>query len=315
MAVISINGVTKFYDKNLVLDSVSFDIEEGEIFGLLGSNGAGKSTLTKLILGIEEPSSGTIRTFGKPSIKDVKQRVALVPQDVSFYHDFTVEKNLRYFASLGNLKGKMLEARVQFILKWLNLTNFRNLKSKNLSGGYQRLLNIAISLLHDPDLIFMDEPTVGLDPKMRQIFWTKIKELKTAGKTVIITTHYMDEAESLCSRIALLKKGKLLVVGKPHDLIRTHGGVKVTILQIPEKIEDKDINTMRTVLRQPGVFAQGDRLFIPLEQEHSLAKLTAITQWLMKQGYNITSSEVREPNLEDVFMNMTGERMAEGGEA
>jgi len=308
MKIVSVQNVSKSYGAKKVLDTVSFDIEEKEIFGLLGSNGAGKSTITSIILGLEKPSSGKVVLFEGQKV-NLKKKVALVPQDTAFYKDFSVEKNIKFFASVCGLQHNKIKPRVDFLMNWLNLSDFKDAKAGNLSGGYQRLLNIAISLVHDPELIFLDEPTVGLDPKMRQMFWVKIKDLKEAGKTIIITTHYMDEAEKLCTKLALMKKGKLLTIGKPIELISQYGGIKVMIFNIPGGVRGEDLQKIKSVLNQSTIVSRDDLLFIPFEQEHSFEKVIAITGWLMKKGYNISSSITKEPNLEDVFLNITGEGM------
>lgn len=155
----------------------------------------------------------------------------------------------------------------------------------------------------------VDEPTVGLDPKMRKMFWEKIEELKRNKKTIILTTHYMDEAEYLCDKIALLKKGEVLAVGTPADLIEEYGGIRVMILETNEEIVDMDIEKIRKALNQKSIIKKHKMLFIPLEQEHSLEKMLAITDWLIEKGYNVKSSTTKEPNLEDVFLNITGEKM------
>ena len=309
LPIVEVKSISKSFGSKKVLDAVSFGIEKGEIFGLLGSNGAGKSTITSIILGLEKQSSGEVILFGNDKSKNIKSRIALVPQDVAFYKDFSVEKNMRFFASISGLKRKKSAAKIEFLLKWLNLMDFKDTKADFLSGGYQRLLNIALSLLHDPELIFLDEPTAGLDPKMRQMLWEKIKELRDEGKTIILTTHYMDEAEKLCSRVALLKKGKLLVEGKPHELILKYGGIKVMIFDVEGGVKEEDLAKIRSVLNQSTVISKGELLFIPFELEHSLERVTAITEWLMKKGYNIRSSTTKEPTLEDVFLNITGETM------
>ncbi|MCX6800693.1 MAG: ABC transporter ATP-binding protein [Candidatus Diapherotrites archaeon] len=309
MVLLSIKNVSKIYGQKKVLDNISFDILEGEIFGLLGSNGAGKSTLMSIILGLNEPDSGEISVFGSAKIHDSIKKISLVPQDPAFYADFSVEKNMHFFGSINGLGGAVLEDRINFLLKWLELEEFRETTADFLSGGYQRLLNIALSLIHDPLLIFMDEPTAGLDPKMRQMFWSKIRELKKSGKTVIITTHYMDEAEALCTRIALLKKGALLSIGTPEELIRQYGGIKVVIFKMEKNVSQADIESIKKALKQESVIERGNLLIIPLQQAHSVEKIAAITQWLIDKGYNILSAMTKEPDLEDVFLNITGEKM------
>jgi ABC-2 type transport system ATP-binding protein len=275
---------------------------------LLGSNGAGKRTITKIILGLEKQTSGKVIFFDGKQIT-VKKKVSLVPQDTAFYKDFSVEKNMLFFASILGLKSKLAKERVDFLLKWLELDEFRKTRAGFLSGGYQRLLNIALSILHDPEIIFLDEPTVGLDPKMRRMFWDKIKELKKSGKTIILTTHYMDEAEGLCTKIALLKKGKLLITGKPLDLIQKYGGIDIMILQIENGVKEEHLEKIKEVLGTKGVLEKGEVLFLPIEKEHGLEKVLAVVQWIMNQGYNIKSSEMKEPSLEDVFLSLTGEKM------
>jgi ABC-2 type transport system ATP-binding protein len=311
MPIIAIEKISKSFGEKKVLDDVSLEIEQGEIFGLLGSNGAGKSTLTSIALDLQNPSSGNIYFFNKKKFSEVKQSVSLVPQDTAFYKDFSVKKNLRFFASIYGLKNKMADKRVEYLLDWLFLRKFSDTRACFLSGGYQRLLNIAIALIHDPEIIFLDEPTVGLDPNMRKKFWEKIKSLKAAGKTIILTTHYMDEAEELCSRLALMKNGKIISMGKPSDLIKIHGGIKVMIFDVENGVSGEDIQKLRTVLHQQIIVSKNNLLFIPFEQEHSIEKVVAITEWLIKKGYNILSSTTKEPSLEDVFINLTGELMEE----
>jgi ABC-2 type transport system ATP-binding protein len=308
MPIISIKDVTKQYGAKKVLKGVSFDINQGEIFGLLGSNGAGKSTITQIILGLQKQTSGSITYFEGKQV-NLKQKISLVPQDPAFYKDFSVEKNMRFFASIFGLKKNKINARVEFLLKWLELNDFKDVKASFLSGGYQRLLNIALSVIHDPEIIFLDEPTVGLDPKMRKMFWEKIKELKKAGKTIILTTHYMDEAQDLCTRIALLKKGELLITGSPQELIKKYGGLNLMIYKIENGLIDKDVEKIKEVLQNNSVMEKGELLFLPIENEHGVEKLTAITQWLINKGYNIVASTTRKPDLEDVFLNLTGEKM------
>lgn len=310
MPIISIQGISKQYGTKKVLDNVSLDIEQGEIFGLLGSNGAGKSTITNIILGLENCSSGKIVYYNNEKV-NLKRKIALVPQDVAFYKDFNVEQNLLFFASVSGLKKNLIKKRIDFLLDWLKLKDFRKTKSSFLSGGYQRLLNIAISIIGDPEIIFLDEPTVGLDPSMRKMLWEKIFELKDNGKTIILTTHYMDEAENLCTRIALLKKGQLLKIGKPTQMIKEFGGIKVMVLKIENGITDIDLNNIKRVLKHPGLILKGDMLFIPIVQEHGLEQTLAIIQWLINKGYNIISSITKEPDLEDVFLNLTSEKFSE----
>ncbi len=310
MPLVSMKNISKFYGKNKVLDSVSFDIGKGEIFGLLGSNGSGKSTIISVMLGLAGKHNGEVLLFDSKMNNSIKKRVALVPQDDSFYYDFSVQKNLYFFGTLAGLSGAALNQRVDYLLKWLLLDEYKNYRADQLSGGYQKLLNIAISLMNDPELIVFDEPTVGLDPKMRQLFWSKINALKGSGKTILITTHYMDEAERLCSRVALLKKGKIIALGQPVDLISKYGGAIVMVLKIYGELLRTDLEKLGKMVGKPPV-VKGDKLILTFNQFHSVEKMTEVTEWIMHKGYNIISSTTKEPDLEDVFLNIIGEKMTE----
>ena len=304
MAAVSVRKISKYYGKRLVLDKVSFSIKKGEIFGLLGSNGAGKSTLTRIMLSLEQPTEGRVRlgTAKNP-------RIAFVPQDLSFYRDFSVRKNIEYFASIYGAKGSGAGKVAAGLEAWLGLSEFSSSKAKYLSGGYQRLLNIAAALVNDPQIIFLDEPTVALDPKMRRMLWEKITELKKKGKTIILTTHYMDEAEELCSRAALLKNGKLLTVGRPADLIKKHGGKKAVSFDLKEHITGNDIEELTLAVKSEKIVTKENFIFIPVKKGDGLAESRKARNFLKAHGYTIISSTTREPSLEDVFLNLTGEKM------
>jgi len=308
MPVVSVKSISKFYGKKKVLDNISFDINEGEVFGLLGSNGAGKSTITSILIGLEKKSSGEFTLFNGDKRKNIKSRIALVSQEDSFYWNFTVKQNMYFFAALSGFHASRAKKRIDFLLKWLHLDEFSSVVSENLSGGYKKLLNIAISLIHDPELIFFDEPTVGLDPKMRQIFWDKITELKKIKKTIILTTHYMDEAQKLCDRIALLKKGKLIAIGSPEELISKYGGIRIVMFKIVGGVSDSDLNVVKEISGQKDVFCKGEYMFIPFKEEKIVGRVSSISGYLMSKGYNILSSTTKEPTLEDVFLNIVGEQ-------
>ena len=310
MPVVSMRNVSKFYGKSKVLNAVSFDVEQGEIFGLLGSNGSGKSTILSVMFGLGGEYFGEVLLFGRKMDASIKKRIALVPQHDSFYYDFSVKDNLFFFGALSGMRGVALDKRVDYLLKWLMLDEYKNYRADQLSGGYQKLLSIAISLINDPELIVFDEPTVGLDPKMRQLFWAKINALKNSGKTILITTHYMDEAEQLCSRVALLKKGKIIALGKPADLIKKYGGAIVMVLKIYGEFLRTDLDKLEKMVGKPPLIL-GDKLVLLFNQFHSVEKMTEVTEWIMHKGYNIISSTTREPSLEDVFLNILGEKMTE----
>lgn len=223
--IIEVKSVTKSFDTQIVLKGLSFSIKKGEILGLLGPNAAGKSTISKIIMGILKADSGKILyndnelNYNKNIISS---KFSLVPQEEFFYKDFTVKENLNFFGLIYNLSNSEIETRSEELISWFNLSRFRNKKAKDMSGGYRRLLNIAVSLVHDPEVIFLDEPTVALDPSVRKDIWDKIIELKNKGKTIVITTHYIEEAEVLCDNVVLLMEGKILQEGAPKKLIHKY---------------------------------------------------------------------------------------------
>ncbi len=310
MDIVVVKNVSKKYGAKTVLDDVSFSIEKGTIFGLLGSNGAGKSTITAIMLGLEKTVFGKVTICGEDNPRKVRGKIALVPQETAFYKDFTVKENLDFFCSIENLKGKHLNQKVDHLINWLSLKEFRNIKTGFLSGGYQRLLNIALSLITDPEVLFMDEPTVGLDPSMRKLLWEKIHELKKGGMTIVLTTHYMDEAQKLCDKIALLKKGKLISIGTPDSLVKDYGGLRTAVLQVQNGLKECDLPFLEKIFGNRDYIIQNEWIFIPLKRGDNFSKVAELTEELVDKGYVIVSSTTREPNLEDVFINLTGEKFA-----
>lgn len=223
--ILVVKNINKSFGKSAVLQGINLVLKEKEIFGLLGPNAAGKSTLAKIMIGSLKPDSGSVHYYGKELFSnknEINKFIALVPQEEYFYRDFSSKRNLEFCGMLYGLKGKELNETVSFLLDWLNLKNFKDVTSSKLSGGYRRLLNMACSLVHSPKIVFMDEPTVGLDPKMRRIFWGKIRELRESGATIVLTTHYMDEAESLCDRIAFVMGGRILDEGNPSEIVKKY---------------------------------------------------------------------------------------------
>ena len=305
-------NIKKSYGSYLALNDVSLKLRDSEVFGLLGSNGAGKSTLTNIMSGLIEQDEGEVYYYGyelKENYKEIKKYFSIVPQEVSCYHGFTVKENLKFFGLMNGIKGQELKEKIEYLLKWLDLTKYAKKTVNELSGGYKRLTNIAISLLNDPDIIFMDEPTVGLDPKIRHMMWEKIEELKDNGKSICLTTHYLDEAEELCDSVGILFNGKLLVEGNPQNLINKHGGYRVFTLKIDQIVPQQIIGTLKKVFKESMVDVTGNKIIISLEQKNSFEKITSLTKWLVHKGYKVKSSVVKEPELEDVFLNITGQQL------
>jgi len=309
-SVVEVQNIKKSFGSFKALDGVSLEIKEGELFGLLGPNGAGKSTLAKILTGQLKADSGNVLINNLPlsqNYSKLKSIFSIVPQEPCFYFAFTVKQNLEFFGSLNGLSGKALKERTAFLMAWLNLTQFANRKATNLSGGYQRLLNIALSLLNNPKLLFLDEPTAGLDPTMRQLFWKKLDELRIQGTTICITTHYMDEAQQLCDRIALVVSGKLLMQGTPNSLVKLFGGSRIFVLKLSREIEDSLIKELELALPHYPVAGIKDMLVITFNQFSFLEKAGAINEIILKQNYQVLSSSIKEPDLEDVFIRLTGQ--------
>ncbi len=305
--VLKVQDITKAYGKQKVLVDVDLEVIEGEIFGLLGPNGAGKSTLMKILNGLSLQDGGKAKFFGKfnPTEIELRKKVAFIPQEDSFYRFFSVEENLSFFGSLYGIKGKKLKERIDFLLEWLNLSFFRKRKAENLSGGYRKMLNIGCSLVYDPSFIFLDEPTVGLDPDMRRLLWKKLIELKDQNKTLFITTHYMDEAQELCNRVSLILEGKILVCESPGKLIEKYGGDKNLEFEIDKPVTKKLENQLSQGLGN-AVQINNQKINVSFKGKNEINALAKINNLIKLNGFDITKMTVKEPDLENVFLNLTG---------
>lgn len=221
--IVVLDGLTKKYDNKTVVDHVSLDIEKGEIFGLLGPNGAGKSTMMNMVCSIKKPTMGNIQLFGYDTKKDmnkVKAKLGYIPQELAIHGNLKAWENVELFTSLYGLKGKELKQRVEESLRFVGLEDKRDGFVKNFSGGMKRRLNIACAIGHKPELLIFDEPTVGIDPQSRNFILEKIRETNKAGATVIYTSHYMEEIEAICTRVAIMDNGKIIAIGTKEDLVR-----------------------------------------------------------------------------------------------
>lgn len=216
--IVSIQHISKVFGKQQVLKDISLDIHEGEIFGLLGPSGAGKTTLVKQLVGLDLPTSGQNFLFQEkmPALKLI-ERVGYMAQSDALYGELSAKENLQFFAALYGLKGKKQQQRMNEVMEIVQLTNHMNKLVSNYSGGMKRRLSLAISLLHEPDILILDEPTVGIDPVLRKSIWGAFYDLKSKGTTIIVTTHVMDEAEK-CDRLGLMRDGRLIAIGTPKEL-------------------------------------------------------------------------------------------------
>ena len=223
--VLSVAGLRKRYGAEEVVAGIDFEVQAGECFGLLGPNGAGKTTTLKLCLGLIEPDGGTIRLLDRPvpgEAREARQRVGVVPQFDNLDPDFSASENLQVYGRYFGLKKKDIEARIPQLLEFAGLSGREASKIQTLSGGMKRRLTLARALVNDPEVVFLDEPTTGLDPQARHLIWERLKGLKQEGKTLLLTTHFLEEAERLCSRLVIMDHGRIIALGSPRELIAKH---------------------------------------------------------------------------------------------
>ena len=221
--ILKLSGLTKKFDSRTAVDHISLDIREGEIFGLLGPNGAGKSTTLNMVCSLPKPTSGSIEAFGMDAAKNmnkIKRRIGYIPQDLAIHGNLKAWENVELFTSLYGIKGKELKAAIDDSLEFVGLLDRRNSYAKTFSGGMKRRLNIACAIGHKPDLMIFDEPTVGIDPQSRNFILEKIRQANESGATVIYTSHYMEEVEAICTRIAIMDGGKIIATGTREELVR-----------------------------------------------------------------------------------------------
>ena len=302
-------NVSVKYGSYVAVEGLNLSVEGGEILGLLGPNGAGKSTAMKAISGQITNYTGRIEIEGneiKTLGRKLAQYVGIVPQEYSFLYDFQVEENLRFFGELAGIGKTELDERIRQLLEQLQLKEFAKKPAKDLSGGYKRLLNIAISILHNPKILLMDEPTVGLDPEIRGKIWKVIRSLKENGMTIVLTTHYLDEAKELCDRIAIVNRGKMLAFGAPWQIVKEFGGRSVAVLQIDSDVE----NSLNALEPEDGVRITISRRMISIicKREQLIRTVGRIAKELEKGGKRILDSVVKEPDLDEAFENAVGIR-------
>jgi ABC-2 type transport system ATP-binding protein len=223
MPAIEIIGLTKRFGDLVAVDSLDLTIEQGEVYGLLGPNGAGKTTVIRVLVGLAKPTEGSLKVMGRPAgDRGLASRIGYMPQELALYEALTVDENLDLYGGLFGMRDEELEVRKMEVLRFVALEERRQDLVNTLSGGMRHRVSLAISLLHEPDILFLDEPTVGVDPELRASFWDNFGKLKASGKTVVITTHYMDEAKH-CDRIGLMHRGRLVAEGRPTDVIARAG--------------------------------------------------------------------------------------------
>ena len=298
MSHLKVRALRKSYGANEVVAGIDLDLAPGECFGLLGPNGAGKTTTLRLCLGLTEPDSGEISVFGVPVPREARRartRIGVVPQMDNLDPDFTVRENLQVYGRYFDLSAREVDARIPALLEFAGLTNRDGDKIRALSGGMKRRLTLARALINDPDLIFLDEPTTGLDPQARHLIWQRLRQLLAQGKTIFLTTHFMDEAERLCSRLAVMDHGRMIASGTPRELVECH--IEPQVVEVFGDGAEAWANEQGARLAERCETA-GETVFCYVHDAAPLIDDLAARPELRYVH--------RPANLEDVFLRLTG---------
>jgi len=315
---IEVDSVTKRFEDVVAVDNLSISVAKGELFGLLGPNGAGKSTLTKMISGMLNPTSGTIKV-GNYSVQDesmkVKEILGVVPQDIVLYDYLNAKENLAFYGRLYGLSGRKLSTKIDELLEFTQLDEKAVKRHvSTYSGGMKRRVNIAAALLHEPQVILLDEPTAGLDPQNKHALWEIIEDLKKQGKTIVLTTHIMEEAEELCNRVAIMDHGKIIALGSPSQLV-TKVKMENTITVVPDKtspslIEQvKGVSGVKKVYTIPDENEKRDTVKVITDCPDDI--LPDIVSTIVNTGTKVLSVQLSRVTLEDVFIMLTGRSLRE----
>ncbi len=309
---IEVRDLTRRFGGFVAVDRVTFDVRQGEIFGFLGSNGAGKSTTIRMLIGLLHPTSGSARVGGIDVARDpegVKRRIGYMSQRFSLYELLTVDQNIRFFAGLYGLTGDRLAERRAFVLDMAGLKGREQMRSRELSGGWRQRLALGCAILHEPPILFLDEPTGGVDPISRREFWELIDHLSRRGVTVLVTTHYLDEAER-CQRVALMHRGRIAAMGSIQDVKQVFRDRAIVEIR-----SDDPVAVMRRLDDMPDVektslFGTAVHAMMPRETADRLS----LAERLRAEGLEIVSETRVEPSLEDVFLDVV-ERSEQEAEA
>ena len=307
-SILEVKDLKKNYGDFEAVKGITFDIKDGEIFSLLGPNGAGKTTTISMLSTLYTPTSGDATIGGHSISKEpmaVKQVIGVVPQELALYEDLTAKENLIFWGQMYGLSGKSLTNRVDEVLEQIGLVDKAKNRVKTYSGGMKRRVNIGVGLLHKPRLLFMDEPTVGIDPQSRRAILDTVKDLNQQGMTVLYTTHYMEEAAELSNRVGIIDHGELIAIGTQDELTKQVGQTDTLILHIGE---NEDTETLAESLK----ILDGVLEAIAVDHEVSIVTpqaediLATVVSTANERGIKIRSIDIREPNLEAVFLHLTG---------
>jgi ABC-2 type transport system ATP-binding protein len=304
--LLEVAAVSKSYGTLRALDGVSFAVEAGDRFGLLGPNGAGKTTLLSILSCLLEPSAGEVRLDGqvvRPGDRSLRRLVGIVPQELAIYEMLTARENLTFFGELFGLGGSELDARVDRLLATVGLESRADHLTGTFSGGMKRRLNLAVSLVHAPRLLLLDEPTVGVDPQSRNLIFEEVRRLNREGLTIVYTTHYMEEVEALCNRVGIIDQGKLVACDTLDRLVRSLPGV------VRVEVDGSAEPLLARLRDVPGFEVTVDDTGLDVAAADTRAALVRVVNLVQETNTPLAHLETREPSLERVFLHLTGREL------
>jgi ABC-2 type transport system ATP-binding protein len=306
--ILEVTNLAKNFGAQQAVRGISFTIEQGEIFGLLGPNGAGKTTTISMLSTLYAPTSGDAFVRGHSIVHEpmaVKKLIGVVPQDLALYDELTARENLSFWGQMYGMSGKALNTRIDQVLEQIGLKERAKDRVKTFSGGMKRRVNIGIGLLHQPELLFMDEPTVGIDPQSRRAILDSVKDLNRQGMTVLYTTHYMEEAQELADRVGIIDHGELIALGTQSELTRQVGEYESLVLSLDEM---DDAEGLANALRNTDGVVRADVIDhnITLITQDAESILASVVSAAIAQDIKIHTVAIQEPNLEAVFLHLTG---------
>ncbi|HKI77740.1 MAG TPA: ATP-binding cassette domain-containing protein [Ignavibacteriaceae bacterium] len=302
MKTIEVNNLVKQFGDFKAVDKVSFSVEKGEVFGFLGANGAGKSTTIRMLCGILEPTDGDALVGGFSIMNEpdkVKQNIGYMSQRFSLYNDLTVEENINFFGGVYGLYGKELEERKNWVLEISNLKNDKNVLTNSLPGGIKQRLALGTAVIHRPAIVFLDEPTSGVDPISRRSFWDLINELSTGGTTILVTTHYLEEAE-FCNNIILMNAGKLIAEGNPKELKTNYLKNPIFEVECENVVTAMELLEKQDFVEDTSIF--GNQIHIIVKEDNG--NIDLIKNVLVQNSIKIERIDQIIPTLEDVFIHL-----------
>ena len=299
--IIEAKDLKKSFGSTVAVDGIAFSVQKGEVFGFLGPNGAGKTTTMKMIACVSPKTSGTLTVLGMDpdtAPAAIKARLGIVPQETNLDPDFTCFGNLFTYAQYFDIPDKVAQKKADELLDFVQLTEKRDVEVEKLSGGMKRRLILARALVNNPDILILDEPTIGLDPQARHLIWEKLRTLQAQGNTIVLTTHYLDEAARLCDRLVIMDNGRILVEGAPADLVRTYGGREIVEVDNTGEVE----SCLKSL--QIAYEVAGDMIQVATESSRDIAKI-------LLERCRPEKIITRPATLEDVFLKLTGRKLRE----